>query len=63
LKTTPFIGGGKVHVERVSEGSAAIVVDAGEPLSGVQLDEDAPKTNYEISLEALRSKGRLYVAG
>lgn len=57
-KRTQFAAGGEVRVEKAFRGMGpAIVVDAGERLSGFQWTGDFPKTNYEIELEALKIKG------
>lgn len=58
-KRTEFAGGGEVKVEKsFRNGPAAIVVSAGESLSGLNWTKDAPRTNYEISLEAMKIEGR-----
>lgn len=63
-KRTEFAGGGEVRVEKSFRGGpAAIVVDAGEHLSGFNWTKDAPKTNYEIYLEALKIQGNDFMCG
>lgn len=63
-KRTEFAGGGEVRVEKSFRGGpAAIVVDAGEHLSGFNWTKDAPKTNYEIHLEALKIQGNDFMCG
>lgn len=63
-KRTEFAGGGEVRVEKSFKGGpAAIVVDAGENLSGFNWTKDAPKTNYEITLEALKIQGNDFMCG
>ncbi len=63
-KRTPFAGGGEVRVEQsFRDGPPAIVVGAGERLSGFNWTGDAPKTNYEISLEALKIEGNDFMCG
>lgn len=85
-KRTEFTGGGKVRVEEKFKGEGpAIVVEAGDPLSGFNWAEkkgeagktqegktqgesgekkiELPKTNYEISLEALKIEGNDFMCG
>jgi hypothetical protein len=63
-KRTEFAAGGEVRVEKSFRGGpAAIVVEAGEHLSGFNWTKDAPKTNYEISLEALKIQGNDFMCG
>lgn len=57
-KRTEFAGGGEVKVEKAFKGAPAIVVGMGERLSGFNWTKEAPKTNYEISLEAMKIDGR-----
>lgn len=58
-KRTEFASGGEVKVEKAFKGGPpAIVVGMGERLSGFHWIKEAPKTNYEISLEALKIDGR-----
>jgi len=63
-KRTEYAGGGAVHVEKSFRGGPpAIVVDAGENLSGFNWTKEAPKTNYEISLEAMKIQGNDFMCG
>jgi hypothetical protein len=63
-KVTDFFGGGKAHVEpNYRGGPAAIVVEAGTSLSGITWTGDAPKTNYEITLEAMKIEGQDFMCG
>ncbi|MGV3723048.1 MAG: 3-keto-disaccharide hydrolase [Actinomycetota bacterium] len=63
-KRTEFAGGGEVRVEKSFKGGpAAIVVDAGENLSGFNWTKEAPKMNYEITLEALKIQGNDFMCG
>lgn len=58
-KRTEFAGGGEVKVDKGFKGGpAAIVVGMGERLSGFNWTKEAPKTNFEISLEAMKLDGR-----
>ncbi len=51
-KPTEFSGAGEVKVE-----DGAIVLEAGNDLTGVTYPGELPKTNYEVSLEAKRIEG------
>ena len=63
-KVTDFFGGGKAHVEpNYRGGPAAIVVEAGTSLSGITWTGDAPKTDYEITLEAMKIEGNDFMCG
>jgi len=63
-KRTEFAAGGEVRVEKAFRGGGpAIVVEAGEHLSGFNWTKDAPKTNYEISLETLKIAGNDFMCG
>ncbi|HLK60029.1 MAG TPA: DUF1080 domain-containing protein [Chthonomonadaceae bacterium] len=63
-KRTNFSGGGEAHVDpNFRGGPAAIVVDAGDPLSGITWTSDMPKTNYEITLEAMKIDGNDFMCG
>ncbi len=63
-KRTEFPGGGAVRVEKSFRGGpGAVVVEAGDTLSGFHWTRDAPKTRYEIALEALKIKGSDFLCG
>jgi hypothetical protein len=63
-KRTEFAGGGEVKVEKSFRGGApAIVVEAGEHLSGFNWTKDAPRTNFEIYLEAMKIQGNDFMCG
>ena len=64
-KETDFYKGGKAHIEPAFKGKdAAIVVDAGSSLSGINWTGPVvPKTNYEISLESLKVSGQDFMCG
>ncbi len=51
-RETPFSHPGAVKVE-----NGTIVLEAGEPLTGVTWTREFPKTNYEITYEAQRIRG------
>jgi len=63
-KKTEFAGGGEVKVDKAfRNGGPAIVLGAGERLSGFNWTKDVPKTNYELSLEAIKIDGRDFFLG
>jgi hypothetical protein len=63
-KRTEFAGGGEVKVEKAFRGGpGAIVVEAGEHLSGFNWTKDAPRTSYEITLEAMKIQGNDFMCG
>jgi hypothetical protein len=63
-KRTDFGGGGEVRVENPFRGGPpAIVVEMGATLSGFNWTRDVPRTNYEISLEALKIDGSDFLCG
>lgn len=63
-KRTEFAAGGEVRVEKsFRDGPPAIVLGAGERLSGFQWTGDVPKTNYEIALEAMKLQGDDFLCG
>lgn len=62
-KRTEYAGGGEARVEKSFRGGPAIIVTAGEHLSGINWTKDAPKTNYEISLEAMKIEGNDFMCG
>src|SRR5579885_2403022 len=51
-RETKFATPGAVKVE-----NGTIVLEAGEPLTGITWSREFPKTNYEISWEGQRVKG------
>lgn len=63
-KKTEFAAGGEVKVEKdFRKGGPAIVLGAGERLSGFNWTREVPKTNYELSLEAMKTDGRDFFCG
>lgn len=63
-KRTGFTNGGEVRVEKAFRGGpAAIVVEAGETLSGFHWTGEAPRTHYEIALEAMKLQGTDFMCG
>ncbi|MCU0783110.1 MAG: DUF1080 domain-containing protein [Verrucomicrobia bacterium] len=57
-RVTKFDGGGKVEVRQ-----GLIALGAGDPFTGVNYTNDAPKVNYEIALEAMRVGGSDFFCG
>ena len=57
-KSTNFGGEGEVLVEE-----GRIVLEMGNDLTGITTTRDVPKTNYEISLEAMRVEGGDFFCG
>ena len=55
---TDFAGGGKIEVEK-----GQLVINSGLMLSGVTFTNAIPKTNYEISLEAMKVDGSDFFCG
>ena len=63
-KRTEFAGGGEVKIDpKFRNEGPAILVDAGESLSGLNWTGEAPKTNYEISLESMKVQGNDFMCG
>jgi hypothetical protein len=57
-KKSGFGGDGDVEVK-----DGRIILSAGSPLTGLTCTADIPKTNYEISLEAMRVNGSDFFCG
>jgi hypothetical protein len=57
-KSTAFGGEGEVLVQ-----DGRIVIRAGNPMSGITYTGEFPKTDYEISLEAMRVDGSDFFCG
>src|SRR5262249_41625376 len=63
-KRTGFAGGGEVRVEKSFRGGPpAVVVEAGSALSGFHWTREAPRTNYEVALEAMKIQGDDFMCG
>ena len=62
-KPTDFRGGGAVRFDPKFKGGPAIIVEAGDYLSGFNWTKDAPKTNYEIYVEAMKIEGSDFMCG
>jgi len=56
-RETPFHGQGKARVE-----NNAVILNPGAPMTGINLDRQFPKTNYEVRFEAARLKGNDFFA-
>lgn len=57
-KKTAFGGEGDVEVK-----DGRIVIGAGSPMSGITWTEDFPKTDYEVTLDAMRVSGSDFFCG
>lgn len=57
-KPTQFGGEGEVEVK-----DGELILNMGGPLTGVTYTGEVPKTNYEISLEAMRDEGFDFFCG
>ena len=57
-KTTPFGGEGEIEVEE-----GRLLIRSGNPMSGITYTGEFPKTNYEVSLEAMRVSGSDFFCG
>ena len=63
-KQSDFAGGGEVRVERDYKGQGPVIwIDAGQTLSGITFTNPVPKTNFEITLEALKVQGSDFFCG
>ena len=63
-KRTTFSDGGKARLEKNFRGGpSAIIVEAGDPLSGITWTNEVPRTNYEITLEAMKLDGNDFLCG
>jgi len=56
-KETPFTGRGQVRMEK-----GTIVLEPGNPMTGVNWTGSFPKSNYEVRLEAARLEGNDFFA-
>ena len=57
-RMTKFDGGAKVEVR-----DGLIAIGTGDPFTGINFTNEAPKVNYEISLEAMRVGGSDFFCG
>ncbi len=63
-KDSGFAGAGEVTVEPNFKGQGAVIrIDAGQSLSGLTFTNPVPKTNFEITLEALKVQGNDFFVG
>ena len=54
----PFAGGGEVHCQ-----AGVIVLNMGDPFTGLNWTNDFPKMNYEVALDAMRVTGSDFFCG
>ena len=57
-RATDFAGHGESHVE-----SGLLLLESGDPLTGVNWTNDCPKANYELALEAMKLDGSDFFCG
>jgi 3-keto-disaccharide hydrolase len=57
-RETPFAGHGEVQSE-----SGLIVLNMGDPFTGINWTNDFPKVNYEVALDAMRVSGSDFFCG
>ena len=63
-KDSGFAGAGEVTVEPNFKGQGPVIrIDAGQSLSGITFTNPVPKTNFEITLEALKVQGNDFFIG
>ncbi|MBI5800559.1 MAG: DUF1080 domain-containing protein [Verrucomicrobia bacterium] len=63
-KDSGFAGAGEVRVEPNFRGQGPVIlIEAGQSLSGITFTNPVPKTNFEISLEALKVQGSDFFVG
>ena len=63
-KDSGFAGAGEVTVEPNFKGQGPVIrIDAGQSLSGLTFTNPLPKTNFEITLEALKVQGNDFFVG
>jgi hypothetical protein len=57
-RETPFAGHGEVHYE-----SGVIILNMGDPFTGVNWTNEFPKLNYEVAFDAMRLMGSDFFCG
>lgn len=63
-KDSNFAGGGEVRVEPDFKGQGPVIwVDAGQSLSGITFTNPVPKTDFEVTVEALKIQGNDFFVG
>ena len=63
-KSSDFAGGGEVKVEpNFRSQGPVILIEAGQSLSGITFTNQVPKTNFEITFEALKVQGSDFFVG
>lgn len=61
---TTFRGAADVRVDKSFRGGeSALIIEAGNPLNGVTWLRSVPKTNYEITLQAMKIDGADFMCG
>jgi hypothetical protein len=63
-KDSNFAGGGEVRVEPDYKGQGPVIwIDAGQSLSGITFTNPVPKTDFEVTVEALKIQGSDFFCG
>lgn len=63
-KDSGFAGAGETKVEPNFRGQGPVIyIEAGQSLSGITFTNPVPKTNFEITLEALKVQGSDFFCG
>ncbi len=57
-RETPFAGHGEVHCQE-----GAIILDMGDPFTGINWTNTFPTVNYEVALDAMRISGSDFFCG
>ncbi|MEI6782565.1 MAG: DUF1080 domain-containing protein [Verrucomicrobiota bacterium] len=57
-RETPFAGHGEVHCQ-----AGVLVLNMGDPFTGVNWTNDFPKVNYEVAFDAMRVMGSDFFCG
>lgn len=57
-RDTPFAGHGEVHCQQ-----GVIVLNMGDPFTGINWTNNSPKMNYEVALDAMRVMGSDFFCG
>lgn len=63
-KDSGFAGAGETKVEPNFRGQGPVIlIEAGQSLSGITFTNPVPKTNFEVTLEALKVQGNDFFVG
>jgi hypothetical protein len=57
-RATPFAGRGEVHCQQ-----GVILLDMGDPFTGINWTNEFPRMNYEVALDAMRVMGSDFFCG